>query len=160
MYVPFAVTVYKPPNIPEIQGKKVLFLAGTIDNGQSEDWQRQLTQSLNDQDIIILNPRRDDWDVTWEQRFENPLFKAQVEWELDGLEMADVIFMYFAPGSKSPITLLELGLMAQSGKLIIVSPDGFWRRGNVEVVAHRYAIPLCNTMSTGVNQLMRVLSEQ
>lgn len=50
--------------------------------------------------------------------------------------------MYFAPSTRAPITLLELGLFAQSGKLLVCCPEGYWRRGNVEVVCARYGIPM------------------
>jgi hypothetical protein len=61
---------------------------------------------------------------------------------LDGLERASVVAMYFAPPTQAPITLLELGLLARSGKLVVCCPPGFWRRGNVEVVCARYGVPL------------------
>jgi hypothetical protein len=50
--------------------------------------------------------------------------------------------MYFVPSTKSPITLLELGLLARSNKLVVCCPEEFWRRGNVEVVCARYGVPL------------------
>ena len=37
--------------------------------------------------------------------------------------------------ARAPITLLELGLFARSGKLIVCCPDGYWRKGNIEVVS-------------------------
>src|SRR5687768_13327093 len=40
---------------------------------------------------------------------EEPKFREQVEWELAGLERADLIAMWFAPDTKSPITLLDRG---------------------------------------------------
>ncbi|MEM8860633.1 MAG: nucleoside 2-deoxyribosyltransferase domain-containing protein [Chloroflexota bacterium] len=151
-------TIFKPPTPPIYDGKKSVFLAGTIDNGNSADWQSEVEQLLADEEIIILNPRHDDWDTSWEQTISNPKFKEQVEWELGGLDRADTIFMYFAAGSKSPITLLELGLHAASGKVIIVCPDGFWRRGNLEVLAARYQIPLFQTIEEGIDQLKVMLS--
>jgi hypothetical protein len=48
----------------------------------------------------------------------------------------------FVPETKSPITLLELGLHARSGKLVVGCPHGFWRRGNIEVVCARFGVPL------------------
>jgi len=50
--------------------------------------------------------------------------------------------VWFAPASRAPITLLELGLHARSGKLVVGCPPEFWRRGNVEAVSARFAIPL------------------
>jgi hypothetical protein len=32
-------------------------------------------------------------------------------------------------------------LFAKSGKLLVCCPEGYWRRGNVEVVCARYQIP-------------------
>ena len=95
-----------------------------------------------DLDVVILTPRRDEWDATWRQSLDDPQFRAQVEWELDGLERARVIAVWFVPESRAPISLLELGLTARSGKVVVGCPDGFWRKGNVEVVCKRFGIPL------------------
>lgn len=123
-----------------------MFLAGSIEMGGAVDWQARCADALADRDgLVVLDPRRDDWDASWRQSIDEPQFRAQVEWELDGLERADVIAMWFEPATRSPITLLELGLHARGGKLVIGCPFGFWRRGNLEVVAARFAIPLVAT---------------
>ena len=153
-------TVFKPPTKPILGNKPSVFLAGTIDNGKAEDWQVRVELCLQDLDIVILNPRRDEWDASWEQRIDYAPFRQQVEWELDGLESASVILMYFAPGSQSPISLLEFGLWAASNKLIVVSPFGFWRRGNIEVVTHRYRIPLFENLEDGLAALRSRLNEE
>jgi hypothetical protein len=135
--------VLKPPTPLALDGGvPVIFLAGSIEMGGAEDWQGQVEDSLRDLDVVLLNPRRDEWDSSWVQSIHNPQFRGQVEWELEGLERASVVAMYFAPATRSPITLLELGLCARSGKLLVCCPEGFWRRGNVEVVCARYGVPL------------------
>lgn len=96
--------------------------------------------------VLFLNPRRDDWDSSWEQSIEKEHFREQVEWELEAQEKADVIVMYFAPNTKSPITLLELGLFAKSQKMICCCPEGFWRKGNVDVVCDRYGVEVVDTL--------------
>ncbi|KAA3657507.1 MAG: hypothetical protein DWQ04_27890 [Chloroflexi bacterium] len=149
--------IIKPPTPFAHIEQPTVFLAGTIDNGTGPDWQSTVEQSLQDLDILILNPRRDEWDATWEQSIHNPQFKEQVTWELDGQEQADVILMYFAPGSKSPITLLELGLFAHTQKLFICCPPGFWRRGNIEVVASRYNLPFFDDLDTLITTLRQQL---
>lgn len=125
-----------------------IFLAGSIEMGTAVDWQTKVVKELNDftKDLIFLNPRRDSWDSSWVQSIENEKFYEQVTWELDALDKADYIFMYLDPNTMSPISLLELGLYANTGKLIVVCPDGFWRKGNVEVVCERFAIPLLNNL--------------
>lgn len=115
--------------------------------GVADDWQTRLVGELGERDLVVLNPRRAEWDASWRQSIEEPKFRAQVEWELDALDRADVIAMWFAPDTRAPITLLELGLHARSGKLVVGCPDGFWRKGNVEVVCARFGIPLTSAWS-------------
>lgn len=132
---------------------KKIFLAGSIEMGNAIDWQHIITDSLANKDCIFFNPRRNVWDSSWEQSIDNPLFKEQVDWELNHLDIADVIVMYFDPNTKSPVSLLELGLYASSGKLIVYCPEGFWRKGNVDIVCKRYKI---QTVST-IEELIDVL---
>lgn len=122
-------------------GPKV-FLAGSIEMGLAVDWQSDVAKRLSSLPGVIFNPRRPDWDLSWKQTKDNPQFREQVLWELDGLDRADLIPMYYAPDTKSPISLLENGLYAASGKMVIYCPEGFWRKGNVDIVAERYHIPV------------------
>ena len=110
--------------------------------GAAEPWQDAFAARLHDLRGAILNPRRPDWDSTWRQSRDDPRFSEQVRWELDAQEACDLVPMYFSPGTKSPITLLELGLHVRGGRVIVGCPHGFWRRGNLEVVCARYAVPL------------------
>ena len=130
-----------------------IFLAGSIDMGSSVDWQTEVQEKLDDCEVTFLNPRREEWDSSWEQRATNPQFNHQVNWEMSNLLNADIIFMNILPESKSPITLLELGLHANSSRLMVCCPDGFYRKGNVEVVCHRHNIPLFNDFETAVAAL-------
>ena len=145
--------ILKPPAPIALGGKRSVFLAGSIEMGLAEPWQAQVEHALADLDVVILNPRRDEWDASWEQSIRNPQFRGQVEWELAAQEQADVVAMYFAPATKAPITLLELGLAARSGKLVVCCPDGFWRKGNVEVVCDRYRIPLVADLTSLIAQV-------
>jgi hypothetical protein len=135
-------TIIKPPTlIPNEPQLRVLFLAGSIDLGTAPEWQRSLASELLDvPDLVILDPRRDAWDSNWAQSKDDPNLRGQIEWELDGLELADTIAYYFAPGSKSPVTMLELGLHARLGKAVVCCPEGFWRKGNVDIVCMRYGV--------------------
>jgi hypothetical protein len=135
--------VIKPPARCDLPADAVsVFLAGSIEMGTAEDWQASMAARLADMDIVILNPRRDDWDATWRQSVDDPQFRGQVEWELDGLDRASVIALWFVSESRAPISLLELGLTARSGKVVVGCPAGFWRKGNVEVICKRFGIPL------------------
>jgi len=132
-----------PGTLPVIRRNGVvphsLFLAGSI----SEDWQTDMTKRV-ETDVrgceFLFNPRRYDWNPAWHT--DSVEFKEQVSWEMTALDMVKVIVMYFDPATKSPISLLELGLHATSGKMVVCCPNGFWRKGNVEIVCNRFDIPL------------------
>jgi hypothetical protein len=87
-----------------------------------------MIEALSGDDVVILNPRRPDWNPKWRPDADEPEFRRQVEWELGALESADVIVLYFSPGSQSPISLLEMGLHARSGKLIVLCPPDIGAR--------------------------------
>jgi len=140
--------------------KKKVFLAGSIEMGKAEDWQETVTQALSDLDIVILNPRRDDWDVSAEQSIDNEYFREQVEWELDAQDQCDLIVMYFDPNTKSPITLLELGMFLQTGRLLVCCPQGYWRRGNVEIVCERDKVPMFWEMEEFILAIRRELDSE
>jgi hypothetical protein len=75
------------------------------------------------------------------------------------LEEADLVLMHFEPASKSPITLLELGMFARQKRhnLVISCPAEFWRRGNVEIVAQRTGAKLYNSFETAIARLLEQL---
>lgn len=143
--------VIKPPY--PLKKKPSIFLAGSIEMGKAIDWQTDVEDRYAMSYVDIYNPRRDDWNSSWEQKIENAQFKEQVSWELNALEKADIILMNFVEGTMSPISLLEFGLYARSGKMVVVCPDGFWRKGNVDVVCQRYDIPNFKTMSEAIKHI-------
>lgn len=126
-----------------------IFLAGTIDDGKSEDWQSKLIEELSDHEITILNPRRNNWgDLS-----DNELRK-QITWELDHLEKADIIFMYIIGTSKSPISLLEMGIHIKDLKLIVVCEPEFYRYENVKITCEYYNAELYDSLGLGIDALI------
>jgi hypothetical protein len=153
--------VFKPPApLPEPGRTPSLFLAGSIEMGAAEDWQTTVARSLSDLEVLILNPRRDEWDASWVQSIDDPKFREQVEWELTGLERATLVAMYFAPDTKAPVTLLELGLCARGGRLVVGCPPGYWRRGNLEVVCRWYGVPLLGSLAELVTEVRKKLEAE
>jgi hypothetical protein len=138
---------------PDSENQKTLFpnrkifLAGSIEMGSAVDWQKEVEEVLEKEifknyDYTIYNPRRINWDSSWKQSIENEQFKYQVEWELNKLYECNLILMYLDENTKSPISLLELGLYAQDTKMVVICGENFWRRGNVEVTCNFYKVPL------------------
>jgi hypothetical protein len=133
-----------------------IFMAGSIEMGKAVDWQTELFNRTSDLPIRYLNPRRDDWDSSWKQEIDNPQFNDQVTWELNGLmKLSEYQIFVFDPATISPITLLELGLVAPDGGVIgVVCPTGYFRKGNVDIVCKFYKVPVVETIAE-LEQLIR-----
>lgn len=138
-------TIY-PPLRKYVNGTPSVFLAGSIEMGQAADWQALLIAQFHPEfdDVAFYNPRRSDWDSSWSQDPNSEPFNNQVNWELDMLDRADFVFFHFAGDTKAPISLLELGMQANtfnSHERVIVSvDDAYWRKGNIEIVCQRAGI--------------------
>ena len=131
--------VVQPPNRAPATQSMQIFLAGSIEQGKAEDWQQKFIHSLNGVNCSIYNPRRLDWNPDWTQSPENLEFSKQVSWEMDRITEADLIVFYFQPGTFSPISVGEFYYAAALGKPIMVCcPEGFWRKGNIDVVSLRH----------------------
>ncbi|MDR6923865.1 nucleoside 2-deoxyribosyltransferase domain-containing protein [Chryseobacterium sp. 2987] len=151
------VTVIKSPAALPTEDKRLkIFLGGSIDMGNAEDWQAKVTRELSEKNFILFNPRRDDWNKDWKPVSTEPNFRKQVEWELEALEKSDLIIMYFTPKSQSPISLLELGLYARTNKLMVVCPEGYWRKGNVDIVCEKYKVQRYES----IDMLIKALKEK
>lgn len=150
---------FKAPEKLDLDGNSNIFLAGSIEMGVAELWQDRVVSALADEEVNIFNPRRDDWDSSWEQKIENAQFNEQVNWELAALELANTILLYFDPTTKAPISLLEFGLHTRSEKLIVFCPEGFYRKGNVDIVCEKYGVKQVNSfddMITAVRVAIRI----
>lgn len=149
------IEIQAPKSFSHIDDKKTfsLFLGGSIEMNTAERWQDRLKEELKNYDVVMFNPRRDDWDSSIQQTILDSRFSEQVNWELDALDSSSLIVFYFDPNTKSPITLLELGLYANRGNVIVCCPDRFWRKGNVEIVCKRHGIKLEHTFDSLISQI-------
>lgn len=152
--------ICKPPmTYTKKPGEVSVFLAGSIEMGAAAEWQTDMERRLADiPDLLVLNPRREDWDSSWKQEADNPQFAEQVNWEMDAVERklptsADIVYFYFDPKTLSPITQKEWGMVYNSGWAVICCPVGFWRRGNLEIDCKRAGIRLHDNFDDSVTTL-------
>lgn len=149
------IYILTPESSPlKLEGKyKSIFLAGTIDNGDSKNWQFEFIDKILEKEhnrseqLVIFNPRRNTWNknATEDQQY------AQIDWEFTALHAADYIIMNLLPDSKSPINLLELGLFADKKKLIIICPREFYKYVNIAYIAKAYNLPLFESIEQVYN---------
>jgi hypothetical protein len=133
--------VINAPSEEVARGVKSVFLAGTTTAVGDIDWRQKLSESLSEYPITIFNPNRPDWDSTWREDISFGPYREQTLWELNKQEKADLVVVYFHPATLAPVSLLEFGLSAHiPGKVIAMAPEGYQKKGNVQIVCQKYGI--------------------
>lgn len=137
------VSVVTAPNPLQEYAQVKVFLAGTIEEGKSLDWQQETIKYIQDNhgavDIAVFNPRREMWSSLDQENLEE-----QITWELKNLHNADIVFLSFLEDSKSPVSMLEFGMLCEkinndSGQiLIVVCPEKFYRYDNIRTTINFY----------------------
>jgi len=64
-----------------------------------------------------------------------------------------MIVVYFDKDTKSPITMAELGLHAHDNKMVVLCPEGFWRKGNVDIICDKYNIEQVKTFDELIERI-------
>jgi hypothetical protein len=131
--------VIRAPSRKPIEATPAIFLAGSV---TTPDWRAALIASLSHSPITILDPLRPDWDSSWAEDESFSPFREQVQWELDMQERADLVIIYFGPLTEAPISLLELGLCARSGKALVVCDPAYRKKGNVDITCRRFGVEI------------------
>ena len=140
---------WRSHTVDSTQYRKV-FLDGTIDMGRSADWQAALVARFRDSiggRWLFFNPRRREFHASPAE------MEYQVAWELAHLEAADLIVMNLLGDSRSPISLLEMGLYARSGKLFVACSPDYYRYDNVRITCRRYGVPLYDSLTALLDDL-------
>lgn len=102
-------------------GEVSLFLAGGITN--CWNWHEKFVEGLSNTDIVLLNPKRDDFDIN-----NKGMSEAQIRWEYNHLRLADMVSFWFTADTLQPITLFELGSLLSSYKRLFVGCDPNYAR--------------------------------
>lgn len=133
-----------------------VFLAGGITD--CSDWQKTVTNQLQDLDITIYNPRRKNFPI------DNPNAAfEQIKWEYSMLRKANIILFWFCPETMCPIVLYELGAHSMTDKTIVIGVDkNYERKQDVEIQTHlvRPDIKIFYSLDDTVNRLKQHLNDK
>lgn len=157
MESPPCQVIYAPSN-EEPRYPFQVFMAGST-SADGPDWRLSLRDLLLNLPVTLYNPYRRDWDSSWREEIDFAPYREQVEWELQRQEQSNVVVIYFHPATQAPISLLELGLCAKTPtKAIVVCPEGYWKRGNVQIVCKKYGVEVVETVEGLREAIMRRMS--
>lgn len=134
--------------IPEKNShEKYVFLAGSIDNRYFGNWRKETAKKLETK-VNVFDPTNMKHDS-----LNDAEMKSHIIWELDALAIADKILLNFLPDSKSPISLVELGLYVASNKLIVVCPKEFYKSRYVFTLCEKYNTPIFENLNKALVEL-------
>jgi hypothetical protein len=137
-----------------------IFLGGSIEMDRAEHWQERIAEDLADEEVLLLNPRRDNWDSSWAQDpTPGTPFHEQVIWELTAQDHADLLVYYFDPATVSAITLLELGAYggADPEAVAVCCPPTYFRYGNVKIFCDRCGITLFHSYDELIRHIKDII---
>ena len=140
-----------------IENDITIFLAGTIDDGNSINWQTETVDKIKCNNCTIFNPRNDNWNP---KASIDDVIK-QIDWEQDYLLRSDIILFNFLSKSLSPITLLELGqVLSHSGiEIFVCCPISYFRFTNVRHMCRRSNIPFFERFDDMIESLNERLED-
>lgn len=120
-----------------------VYLAGST---KGDNWQRRFVKEMSDLDVDVFNPRS--------------VVDGQYGWEVDHLNIATVIALYFDPSDPSPSGLLTLGMYAKTDRLIVCCPKTFYKKDDVDIICEREDIHTVETLDLLiVNTIVRISSQ-
>ena len=118
-----------------------VYLAGST---KGDNWQGRFVREMSGLDVDVFIPR-------------NRVVDGQYGWEIDHLNIATVIALYFDPKDPSPSGLLTLGMYARTDRLIVCCPTTFPKKGDVDIICEREDIHTVETLDLLiVNTIVRI----
>ncbi|CAD6448674.1 eba6cebe-cd4a-40f2-bd28-9a680aadbf52-CDS [Sclerotinia trifoliorum] len=157
--------ILNPDELP----RPIIFLSGTTNYDKDETrWQQTLANALftpspttststsnntsKPNPFTIIDPYNPAWDSTWREAPSDEKFVTQVNFELQGLELADIVVVGFIGADVQAgnigaggTTLVELGVALKKGvsegiKVLVCVEGGFWKEGYVGVLCERFEV--------------------
>lgn len=125
---------------------RTLFLGGGISG--CGDWQASFAGMLAGSRLVVINPRREAFDVN-----DPAMAERQIGLEFYHLRLARARLFWFPPGTLCPITLFELGKWCEKADPLFVGahPD-YKRKIDVEIQL-RLARPHDHTVHASLESL-------
>ncbi len=122
----------KCPNVMKGKPPHSIFLGGGISG--CPDWQEEMVKLLSDFHVLLVNPRRDEFDVS-----DKELSIQQIRWEHYHLANCHARLFWFPCETLCPITLFELGrFVGEPGPLFVGCHPEYKRKLDVEVQLRLY----------------------
>jgi len=115
---------------PAVLGRfvgKVVCLAGSLEEQSGPGWRKSLCGSMSVESVSYLSPRV----LGSVGRGGTGLVRQ--DWERYAVGLADVVWFFrFLSGTTSSVSLLELGTLCWSGRVVVCCEPGYLRAGPVE----------------------------
>ena len=143
-----------------------LYLAGTMDFGSANnDWQQKFIDGLvkltdplkgllmyKNVSWIIFNPHVPPQNNI-AMNLDNPEFVSIMQWRMQMMDVADVVFVNIMNKSTSPIPVLEFGSLLSSGKLVVRCGEMHQIYSQIRLYCEKYQVPLL-TGKTSVKDVL------
>lgn len=132
-----------------------IYLNGCPNN---EQWYADLIKAFEKRPVTLLDPRIKISEYSkpdWKYEYRNASFQHFESWKFAALHSADVVLFYFSNLNPSPMSLLDLGSIAESDNVFVCYDKDYKFVANLEYVCERYGIPMINNTSTFLKVIIK-----
>ncbi len=126
--------------------KPSIFLAGSMAIGDRMNWR---TRAINtfEKRYHLFDPTN-----VHHADLNDSEMSKHIKWEWEALKHSDAILFNFNAESKSPISLLELGMYIRSEKIVVVCPKEFYQSHYIETLCSEEQVPLFQSIEEVLNR--------
>jgi len=141
--------VYAREEFPTTVTKSVMLCGPSPRDKDTESWRKEAIQILENFkfDGVVFYPEPKD--IHFEDYKDKDIWTAQVEWETEALNRADVI-LFWVPRDMKTLpgltTNIEWGIWADSGKCVLGYPESCHGMRYLQWMAENKKIPASNTL--------------
>lgn len=144
----------------------MVFLGGSIDpNLENQSaWHNEMIRLFesieSEEDVTLLNPRRDAWNPDTKISVDDVNFRNQRVWEVDSLENCSFSVFYMDPTAYCDSTMLRLGIvLGRCENVFVLCSKDHRNRADLEVYARLYkSMTLVDTMQELKTKLTKCFS--
>ncbi len=153
--------------LPMMSGDSVkVYLGGTMDfSSANNDWQQLWIDGLvklSDPIKGLLLIKNVNWVIfnphvlpqnPLAPNLDNPEFVQTMQWRMQMMDQADMVFLNIMNKSVSPVPILEFGSLLTSGKLIVRCGEQHQIYSQIRLYCEKYQVPLL-TGKTSVKDII------
>ena len=146
---------YNSPDVYDA-GPGSIFLGGSMT--ETNDWREHFIEGFKSYDVSFLSPyRKNQPNITDENLdLNDPAIIEHIKWVNNAIDDAWMVFLYFDPSTKSPLSLLDFADLCKNKKAIVCCPKDFWKSTIIKTVCIEFNVQFFEDLENYIEYLKKL----